>query len=186
MRISKVYTRTGDTGETSLVGGERVSKSSPRVEAFGEVDELNSIIGFARSYISDEEVDSVLRQAQNDLFTVGGDLASPSGVEVPRIDESHIKALESDSDKFLASLEPLREFILPGGSQAGAALHIARTVARRAERRVVSLAETEEINEMVKVYLNRLSDLLFILSRVVNMREGVAENQADFSRRSRS
>lgn len=185
MRISKVYTRTGDGGETSLVSGERVSKASPRVEAYGDVDELNSIIGFARSCLNDREVDEVLGRVQNDLFTVGGDLASPEGIKVPRVEESHTVLLESDSDRFLAQLEPLKEFILPGGSQAGAALHIARTVARRAERRVVATSETEEINDQVIVYLNRLSDLLFIIARVVNLHAGVSEQMTDFSKRSR-
>jgi len=185
MRISKVYTRTGDRGQTSLVSGERVSKASARVDAYGEVDELNSVIGFVRSFLSDEELDKILGEVQNDLFTVGGDLASPAGIEVPRVSESHVSRLESESDRFLSLLEPLREFILPGGSKAGAALHIARAVARRAERRVVSLAETEEINELSIVYLNRLSDMLFILARVVNMREGAGESMTDFSKRSR-
>lgn len=186
MRISKVYTRTGDGGETSLVSGERVSKASPRVDAYGEVDELNSTIGFARSLLNDMEVDAVLSAVQNDLFTVGGDLATPEGIEVPRVLDSHILRLESESDRFLALLEPLREFILPGGSKAGAALHITRAVARRAERRVVLLSETEEINDQAIIYLNRLSDLLFILARVVNMREGIGESMTDFSKRNRS
>ncbi|HJQ69601.1 MAG TPA: cob(I)yrinic acid a,c-diamide adenosyltransferase [Blastocatellia bacterium] len=184
MRISKVYTRTGDAGETSLVGGARVSKASARVEAYGDVDELNSLIGLARSLGDDKEIDDALALIQNDLFTVGGDLASPQGVEVPRVAESFVTTLEELSDQFLKELEPLKEFILPGGSEAGATLHLARTVARRAERRVVALAETEEINSETIVYLNRLSDLLFILARCVNRRAGVPEKMTDFSRRS--
>ena len=183
MRISKVYTRTGDKGETSLVGGERVSKASLRVESFGEVDELNSLIGFARARLEDEVVDAALGSIQNDLFTLGADLASTSEVKVPRIEESFIAGLELGADKFLSELEPLKEFILPGGSEAGAALHLARTVARRAERRVVELGEAEEINPLTVVYLNRLSDLLFILARVVNRRAGVPEKMTDFSKR---
>lgn len=183
MRITRVYTRTGDKGETSLVGGARVSKASARVEAYGEVDELNSVIGLARSKLHDEGIDRALATIQNDLFTLGADLASPSGVESPRVDEGLIKRLEELSDGFLGELEPLKEFILPGGSEAGAALHLARTVARRAERRAVALAEKEEINPRVIAYLNRLSDLLFILARVANRRAGLQEHLADFSKR---
>ena len=185
MRISKVYTKAGDGGETSLVGGARVSKASARVEAYGDVDELNSVIGLARAHLEDRQVDEVLSLLQNDLFTVGGDLASPADIKVPRIEESFIKTLEETADRFLTQLEPLREFILPGGSTAGASLHLARTVARRAERRTVSLAQTEEINALVIVYLNRLSDLLFILARVVNQREAVPEKMTDFSKRAK-
>jgi len=144
---------------------------------------LNSILGVARAGLSDSEIDEVLSLVQNDLFTVGADLASPSDIEVPRIREDFIKTLETLSDRFLAELEPLKEFILPGGSVAGATLHLARTVARRAERRVVALAELEEINPETVVYLNRLSDLLFILARAVNHREGASEKMTDFSRR---
>jgi cob(I)alamin adenosyltransferase len=185
MRISKVYTRTGDTGETSLVGGARVSKASIRVEAYGDVDEVNSIIGLARACLRDAEVDDVLGLIQNDLFTLGADLASRSGIEVPRIQESFVETLEQLSDRFLAELEPLKEFILPGGSEAGATLHLARTVARRAERRAVKLSEVEDVNAPAIVYLNRLSDLLFILARVVNHRGAIPEKMTDFSKRSK-
>jgi cob(I)alamin adenosyltransferase len=185
MRISKVYTRTGDKGETSLVGGTRVSKASPRVDSYGDVDELNSVIGVARARLDDPQIDEVLSFIQNDLFTLGADLASPSSVEVPRVTDEFITALEEASDRFLAELEPLKEFILPGGCEAGATLHLARTVARRAERRVVELSATEEINPSTVVYLNRLSDLLFILARVVNQRKGATEKMTDFSKRKR-
>ncbi|MFY9608178.1 MAG: cob(I)yrinic acid a,c-diamide adenosyltransferase [Blastocatellia bacterium] len=185
MRISKVYTRTGDTGETSLVGGARVSKASIRVEAYGDVDEVNSIIGLARACLQDAEVDKALGVVQNDLFTLGADLASPSEIDVPRIQASFVETLEQLSDRFLAELEPLKEFILPGGSQAGATLHLARTVARRAERRAVKLSEEEDVNAKAIVYLNRLSDLLFILARLVNHRDAVAEKMTDFSKRSK-
>jgi cob(I)alamin adenosyltransferase len=184
MRISKVYTRTGDRGETSLVGGARVSKASLRVDAFGDVDELNSVIGLVRSYLAKDEVDKALEGIQNDLFTVGADLASPANVEAPRVGEEAVKTLEELAERFLAMLEPLKEFILPGGSRAGATLHLARAVARRAERRVVALSSEEEINPHLIVYLNRLSDLLFILARVVNHRAGVFERMTDFSERS--
>lgn len=183
MRISKVYTRTGDQGQTSLVGGERVSKASLRVDAYGDVDELNCVLGVARSRLGDPEIDQVLGLIQNDLFTLGADLASPSEIEVPRIVESFVKNLEELADRFLAELEPLKEFILPGGSEVGAVLHLARTVARRSERRVVALSQTEQLNPETVVYLNRLSDLLFILARVVNNRAGIPEKMTDFSNR---
>lgn len=183
MRISKVYTRTGDSGQTSLVGGQRVSKASLRVDAYGDVDELNSVIGLARARLQDREIDEALGVIQNDLFTLGADLASPAEIEVPRIAESFVKALEDNSDRYLSELEPLKEFILPGGSEAGAMLHVARTIARRAERRVVELSEREELNAQTIVYLNRLSDLLFILARVINHRAGIPEEMTDFSKR---
>lgn len=186
MRISRVYTKTGDQGQTSLVGGARVSKADLRVDAYGDVDELNSVIGLARARVNDDAVDEVLGLIQNDLFTLGADLASPSGIEVPRIGESFTGKLEEFADIFLAELEPLKEFILPGGSEAGALLHLARTVARRAERRAVALSEAEELNPETIVYLNRLSDLLFILARVVNHRGGVPEKMTDFSKRTRN
>jgi cob(I)alamin adenosyltransferase len=185
MRISRVYTKTGDQGQTSLVGGERVSKASLRVDAYGDVDELNCVIGVARSRLEDKEIDELLGLIQNDLFTLGADLASPSEIDVPRIGESFVNKLEELADRFLAELEPLKEFILPGGSEAGAILHLARTVARRSERRVDALSETEQLNPGTIVYLNRLSDLLFILARVVNNRTGIPEKLTDFSKRSK-
>ena len=186
MRINRVYTRTGDQGQTSLVGGARVSKASLRVDAYGDVDELNCVIGLARARLEDREIDEVLGLMQNDLFTLGADLASPSEIDVPRIEESFTRKLEELADRFLAELDPLKEFILPGGSEAGAVLHLARTVARRAERRVVELFETGQLNPETIVYLNRLSDLLFILARVVNHRAGVPETMTDFSKRTKS
>jgi len=185
MRISRVYTRTGDQGQTSLVGGARVSKASLRVEAYGEVDELNCVIGLSRAHTADQEIDDVLRLIQNDLFTLGADLASPSEIEVPRIGEQFTKSLEELADRFLTELEPLKEFILPGGDEVGAVLHLARTVARRAERRAVALFEIEQLNPETIVYLNRLSDLLFILARVVNHRSGIPEKMTDFSKRTK-
>jgi cob(I)alamin adenosyltransferase len=186
MRISKVYTRTGDGGETSLVGGQRVSKASHRVAAYGDVDELNSFLGLVRSKLSDAEIDEVLGLIQNDLFTLGADLASPAAVEVPRINASFVASLEEFADRFLDQMEPLREFILPGGSEAGAALHVSRTIARRAERCAVLLAQSEEVNAHAIAYLNRLSDLLFILARAVNHRAGAPEKMTDFSERSKA
>lgn len=162
-----------------------MSKASPRVDAYGDVDELSSLIGLARAMPQDDVIQEVLGVIQNDLFTLGADLASPSDIEIARIDESFVAKLEELADRFLAELEPLKEFILPGGSQAGATLHLARTVARRAERRAVALAETEPVNPQAIIYLNRLSDLLFILARAVNRRAGVPETMTDFSKKGR-
>lgn len=181
-RITKVYTRTGDEGQTSLIGGVRVSKSSPRVEAYGDVDELNAALGIARGYVQDEELSQVLIEIQNDLFIIGADLASPPDMEVPRISSERIAELESLIDSLLEDLEPLKEFILPSGSSGGAHLHFCRTVSRRAERRVVSLVEKEDINTNSLIYLNRLSDLFFVMARVENKRSGFTETFVEFKK----
>lgn len=183
MRITRVYTKTGDGGETSLVDGSRVSKDDLRVAAFGDVDELNSVLGQARAVNQEPEVEEILRNLQNDLFTVGADLATPMGMAVPRVDEDRVVALEGIIDRLLEELEPLKEFILPSGTSTGATLHLARAVARRAERLVVTLSKSEETNPAVLRYLNRLSDLLFVLARIANARAGVKETAADFSAR---
>ena len=185
MRITKVYTKSGDAGETSLVSGDRVSKADWRVAAYGDVDELNSLLGVTRTFLQDEQVDAVLGQIQNELFTLGADLASPMSIAVPRVEEAMITEMEQEIDGFLEELEPLQEFILPGGSQVAAFLHLARTVARRAERTTVALAQHEEINPHAVKYLNRLSDLLFVLARVANRRAGVKEPAANFSSRNK-
>jgi cob(I)alamin adenosyltransferase len=181
MRITKVVTKHGDKGTTSLVGGKIVSKAATRVEVYGDVDELNSFLGVARTEIKDTQVDDILRKIQNDLFTLGADLASLLSVAVPRVETNHVSALETIIDTLLQELEPLKEFILPGGGKAGSLLHVARTIARRAERKAVKLSEEEEINKTVLVYLNRLSDLLFVLARAVNKRSGLREEQAKFT-----
>jgi cob(I)alamin adenosyltransferase len=183
MRITKVYTRAGDKGETSLVGGKRVSKASARVEAYGDVDELNSLIGIARTEIDEADANDALRAIQNELFTAGADLASPMGVAVPRIESQWVQRLEEVIDRFNEQMPPLEEFILPAGTPGAAALHLARAVCRRAERRIVALAHEEEINESVLAYINRLSDLLFVLARVVNRRAGAVEQRVVFPRR---
>lgn len=187
MRITKVYTKSGDTGETSLVNGDRVSKASLRVSAFGEVDELNSFLGLSRSFLETSLafalIDQELGLIQNDLFILGCDLASPLGTEVPRVNDTMITDLENLIDRLLEELEPLKEFILPGGNQAASFLHVARTVARRAERLVVQLAQHEEINNSALIFLNRLSDYLFVVARVVNHRGGQTEHLANFSQR---
>jgi len=169
---ARIYTRTGDKGETGLVGGARVSKDSIRVEAYGSVDETNSALGLVRSVLSDHEIDLVLEELQKDLFIAGADLAGERrGQETPRIAKERVSELETIIDRFESEVPPLRAFILPGGGRAGASLHFARAVARRAERRVVTLSRKEEINEQLIPYVNRLSDLLFVLARVVSHRE---------------
>ena len=176
----KIYTRKGDGGEASLFGGERVYKDSLRLEAYGTADELNSFLGLARSYRDgvDQEIDNMLDEIQSDLFVLGADLAAPSSKEkdrTARIESKDIERLEEWIDRAEEELTPLKNFILPSGSPAASALHLARTVCRRAERRVVSLSHDEKVGEQVIVYLNRLSDLLFVLARLANQRAGVEE-----------
>src|SRR5512146_334889 len=172
----KIYTKTGDAGDTGLFGGGRVPKNHPRVEAYGDVDELNSVIGFARAIEPMPRVDDVLLPVQRDLHAIGALLATPNRdkmaqhLEKARLDDNRIQELERAIDAGDDELEPLRAFILPGGSAKAAALHVARTVCRRAERRVVQLGQATEIPSVVIVYLNRLSDLLFTLARVANRR----------------
>lgn len=185
MRITRVYTKSGDAGETSLVDGTRVKKSDARVTAYGEVDELNSWLGLIRVGLNDPQLDQALEKIQNELFIVGADLASPMTIQVPRIDEEQVGSLETLIDQLLEELEPLQEFILPGGSEAAAMLHVARTIARRAERHIVTLASEAEINSQAIIYLNRMSDLLFVMARIVNKRAGVKDISASFSDRGR-
>ncbi len=180
MRITKVYTRGGDQGQTSLIGGKRVGKATARVAAYGDIDEVNSVIGVVRSHIHDGEIDEVLKHLQNDLFTLGADLASPPEVQGPRISADHIAKLEATIDRYLQTLPPLKEFILPSGVPSTAFLHLARTVARRAERSIVLLAEVETVSPEVLAYVNRLSDLFFVLARVVNQRSAGNEDQVHF------
>lgn len=177
-RLTKIYTRTGDKGDTGLVGGKRVSKDSPRIWAYGTVDELNSAIGLARAFNDDTKLDMQLAQIQNNLFDLGAELATLPGdfrEGMPRIGQAHVTALEKLMDELNAELGPLKEFILPGGSKTGAALHLARTISRRAERFCVRLAREEKIGEFVVPYLNRLSDALFVLARWANKRQGAKE-----------
>jgi cob(I)alamin adenosyltransferase len=183
MRITRVYTKSGDQGETSLVDGSRVSKADLRVAAYGDVDELNSLLGLARVGLSDAQIDALLGRLQNELFVLGADLATPAGTAVPRVTAELVGGLEREIDELMNEIEPLREFILPGGNQLGALLHLARTVARRAERTVVALAAREAVTPEAAHYLNRLSDLLFVLARVANKRGGTAETAANFSQR---
>lgn len=178
----KIYTRTGDDGTTSLFGGERVGKGNPRIDAYGTVDEVNSLVGKARAHLEDEpgfdRLDPVLQRVQEDLFVVGADLATPMNAKpvVPRIDDEHVDAIEALIDEFDSELEPLKQFILPGGTPGASTLHTARTACRRAERLIVQASASTPINEQAPVYLNRLSDLLFVLARWANRQAGVREH----------
>ncbi len=163
-RLSKIYTRTGDKGSTGLGGGVRVDKDHARVEAFGTVDELNSVIGMLLACELPDAIRAVLDDVQHDLFDVGSELAQPGRELIPA---AYVERLEQVLDGFNADLPPLKEFILPGGGVAAAHCHLARTVCRRAERRVVTLGRSETINNDSLRYLNRLSDLLFVLARVL-------------------
>ena len=168
VKLNKIYTRTGDGGETSLVDGRRVAKHSGRPAAFGEVDEANSVIGLTRLHC-DGAADEMLGRIQNDLFDLGADLATPeSDSPALRITEDQVTRLEAEIDAMNADLQPLTSFILPGGSQAAAWLHLARTVTRRAERRMTELASEEVLSEPAMRYINRLSDHLFVLARTLN------------------
>jgi len=184
--ITRVYTRTGDRGDTALVGGRRVPKDSPRIEAYGTLDELNAVVGLARTFneerLAEGEhhrwLDEVLRRIQNELFDLGSELATPPGAEYEgmfRVGEAEVTALERLMDRCQKDLEPLKSFTLPGGGRINAFLHQARTVCRRAEREVLRLSRVEPIGEWPLRYLNRLSDAFFVLGRWVARRMGEKE-----------
>jgi cob(I)alamin adenosyltransferase len=173
VRLTRIYTRGGDRGETSLGDGSRVSKLDCRIGAFGTVDELNAQVGVALAGELPEPFRPALERVQNELFDVGADLSVPWGVtDRLRVEQDAIDRLEADCDRFNAELPELRSFVLPGGTEAAARLHVARTVCRRAEREALLAAEEVELNPLVLVYLNRLSDLLFILARTANAAAG--------------
>jgi len=176
----KIYTKTGDTGETSLFDNTRVPKSDARVDAYGEVDELNACLGAARSARLDAELTAMLVEIQQELFAIGARLADPSHRIASRVTkagivDAQVERLETSIDRLETELPPLRRFILPGGGPGGSLLHLARTVCRRAERRVVALEPPVE--PIVVIYLNRLSDLLFVMARAANQRSGVPETE---------
>ena len=176
--LNKIYTKTGDDGTTALGNGERIAKSSKRVSAYGSVDELNSFIGLARSFIESDrlqELDKILATIQNDLFDLGADLCIPDkdkNADSLKIVKSYVKNLEKEIDKLNSQLEPLRSFILPGGTKVSAYIHIARTIARRCEREMIELRQIEEaeISKEAVQYINRLSDFLFVAARYVNLK----------------
>ena len=171
VKLNKIYTRTGDDGTSGLVDGSRVSKSGPRMTAIGEVDEANAAIGMAIALLIPGDLTEHLLGIQNDMFDLGADLATPGEIGL-RIVASQVERLEQAIDAMNAELEPLQSFILPGGSAAVAALHLGRTVVRRAERAAVALNESEPLNPHLLAYLNRLSDLLFVTARYVAAKEG--------------
>ena len=175
VRLTRIYTRAGDAGETSLGDGTRVRKTDPRVAAYGAVDELNAVLGVVLAGDVPARFRPLLERVQNELFDLGADLAVPPGgdEERLRVAQSQIDALEQACDEVNAELQPLRSFVLPGGTESAARLHLARTVCRRAERD--TLAIDDDVNPVALAYLNRLSDLLFILARAVNAQEGVEE-----------
>jgi cob(I)alamin adenosyltransferase len=178
---AKIYTKTGDQGQSALVGGRRVSKDDPRLEAYGTVDELNSCVGLAVSYLSNPamgETVAALQKIQNELFNLGSRLACEDEkilTKLPTITADHIGDLEKKMDLWESELEPLKNFILPGGTPAVAALHLARTICRRAERRALSLSKESALEPTLLIYLNRLSDFLFTLARKVNALAGVSD-----------
>lgn len=182
VRINKVYTKGGDKGDTSLIGGQRVSKSSPRIECYGTVDELNAAIGLVRTSLEDsvagERLLPVLARVQNELFNLGAELAAPDPellAKLPRVQARHIAALEADIDELNEHLPALTSFILPGGGWVSSYFHLARTICRRAERLVVAIAADQEVGEHAIGYLNRLSDALFVFGRWAAAKEGREE-----------
>ena len=168
-RLTRIYTRTGDAGTTGLASGARVAKDAPRIEAIGAVDELNSALGVLLAETVPAPLRGCLTDVQNDLFDLGGELSVPGH---PIMSAAHVERLERELDRLNSALPPLREFILPGGSRSAALAHVARAVCRRAERRVVSLSRKQKVAPVLLVYLNRLSDLLFVAARELNRAEG--------------
>ena len=176
VRLTRIYTRTGDAGETSLGDGSRVPKLDPRIGAFGAVDELNSLIGAVLAAVPDGGPRSTLERIQNELFDLGADLSVPFEVgDRLRVEQASVDRLDADCDRFNADLEPLKSFVLPGGTEAAARLQVARAVCRRAEREALAASGQVQVNPLVLVYLNRLSDLLFILARAANAAAGADE-----------
>ena len=176
----KIYTKTGDSGETGLFGGERVSKNSLRIEAYGTIDELNAFIGLTIIEVSDKSVKDLLQKIQNWLFSIGADLATPDNektkkLNVFRTSEEYYRYIEKEIDKYESKLDELRNFILPGGAKGAALLHICRTITRRAERMVVALNSTVKIGNNIIIFLNRLSDLFFVLARFDNAVTGTPD-----------
>ena len=173
MKLNKIYTRTGDDGQTVLVNGQRVAKHAKRPVAFGEVDELNSVLGITRNFADNTDIDDMLARIQNDLFDLGADLATPEmddNVPCLRITEKQVKRIEHEIDALNENLSDLSSFILPGGSSLSSWLHFARTVARRTEREIAALSAEEPINKFAMHFINRLSDHLFVLARVANQK----------------
>lgn len=182
--LPRIYTRTGDDGTTGLIGGKRVKKDSFRIEACGSLDELNAAIGVGRSQTLPDNVDRVLQLVQEVLFMIGTELASSNESDAagPRLGDEEIRNLEREIDTFESGLAPLRQFILPGGTNAGSQLHLVRALARRTERRCVSLSGIEKLNPKILRYLNRLSDLCFVLARYINRQQSVPEKHPTYGK----
>ena len=178
-RLTKIYTRTGDDGTTGLGGGQRVPKDSARIAAYGTVDELNSSLGVALTCGLDGELVAMLKPIQNDLFHLGSDLCvleeDKKRYKIPQIEQRHVDKLEQHIDKLQESLKPLENFILPGGTLGAANLHVSRCVCRRAERDILHLSRTETVGTFVVAYVNRLSDLLFVMARYENLKKGATD-----------
>lgn len=174
--LTKIYTKTGDDGSTGLIGGKRISKANQRIIAYGSVDELNSAIGIVLSSKQDNDIHELLEKIQNNLFVVGADLANADlKIKSNRITEEMIKFLENQIDKLENELSPITYFILPGGDLVASQVHLARAISRRAESQIVKLSEKETINKNCLVYMNRLSDLLFVIARVINKRKMIKD-----------
>jgi cob(I)alamin adenosyltransferase len=178
----KIYTKSGDGGHTGLIGGSRVRKNDPRVAAYGDVDELNALLGVVLAYSADKQLNRLLLRIQRDLFALGARLADPrarvgTGKPKAAVEPGMVRNLEKAIDAREAKMEPLRAFILPGGSALGSFLHLARAVCRRAERSIVTLSSAERLDPVLLVYMNRLSDLLFVLARYENFRNGYTEEK---------
>jgi cob(I)alamin adenosyltransferase len=180
--LAKIYTRTGDDGTTGLVGGKRVSKDSRCIEVCGTLDEVNALLGVVRSHKLSDRVDKILQLLQEHLFIISAALATPEGTgqKSQRIHDKEIQRLENEIDALEGSLQPLRQFIFPGGSIAGAEMHLARAVARRAERHCVALSRQEPVNPQILCYLNRFSDLCFVLARYINQEQSAPETHPSF------
>ena len=186
--MTRIYTKTGDDGTTGLIGGKRVPKDALRVETYGTADELNAILGMVRTFSLPAQVDAILQRMQDDLFTIGAELALPEGAEradwgIPALQDEDVLVLEKAIDACDSELEPLNRFILPGGVPAAALLHLARAVARRAERRCVALSRAERVDPQILRYLNRVSDLCFVLARYANHAEAKSESHPTFGKR---
>ena len=173
----KIYTRRGDGGETTVIGGRVVAKDDARIEATGEIDELNSVLGIVIAFSDDSELKERLSKIQRTLFVVGSDLATPEGekIAIPRLSPQKVNEIEEMIDKLDAELPKITSFVLPGGSRTASLMHLARVICREAERKVVALKRQEGVNDAIPVYLNRLSDLLFVLARSINYRKKVPE-----------
>lgn len=173
----KIYTKHGNAGETSVIGGKRLAKDDARIEACGQIDELSSVIGIVIAFSDDPELKETLSRMQRALFVVGADLATPAGekIAIPRLSPGKVSEIETLIDKIDADLPKIESFVLPGGSKTASLMHLARTICRKAERRVVALNRHEKVNEAIPIYLNRLSDLLFVLARSINYKKKIME-----------